>query len=373
MGHLQTGPRVPSRRAETITEWPGGAGRAAPGGHSADIVPDFELIVGQPRQSFRWTVHDHPYPFAKWHYHPEYELHLIQKTSGKMFVGDYIGNFEPGNLVLTGPNLPHNWVSDNVVGLTIRDRDMLIQFSDETVRDMMRVAPELEEVEPLLDDARFGIEFHGEAARFGAQVLQRIGTAGPARRMLYFLELLDELNRTREKTILSSRNYAPTLDHAVSDTISRAIDFLIGKLGEEIRLSDVAHHCGMSDAAFSRFFKKNTGHGFVRYVNRMRVNRACVLLTQQDRPVTEICYDTGFNNLSNFNRQFLAMCGMTPSEYRRHAKRNLKKSPDPYRRDPDSPHVHTEKAATLRQGLADDAAPTHKAARQDDRRRQVNA
>ena len=90
----------------------------------------------------------------------------------------------------------------------------------------------------------------------------------------------------------------------------------------------------MSDAAFSRFFKKNTGHGFVRYVNRMRVNRACVLLTQEDRPVTEVCYDTGFNNLSNFNRQFLAMCGMTPSEYRRHAKRNLKKAPDPHRRDP---------------------------------------
>ncbi|WP_421723180.1 AraC family transcriptional regulator [Bauldia sp.] len=299
---------------------------AAIGGHSSEALPDFELIVRQPRQSFHWKVHDFPYPFAKWHYHPEYELHLIQKTSGKMFVGDYIGNFEPGNLVLTGPNLPHNWVSDNVAGEVVRHRDMLIQFSDDIVRDMMRVCLELEEIEPLLDDARYGIQFFGETARFGARALRRIGEASPTRRMLLFLELLDELNRSRDRKILSSRNYAPTLDHAVSDTINRAIDFLIGKLGEEIRLSDVARHCAMSDAAFSRFFKKNTGHGFVRYVNRMRVNRACLLLTQTTGPITDICFETGFNNLSNFNRQFLAICGMTPSEYRRQAKRNLKKS-----------------------------------------------
>jgi len=346
MQHARMGVGVAPRRAEKLTERPGASGVLV--GHSGDTVPDFELIVRQPRQSFRWIVHDHPYPFAKWHYHPEYELHLIQKTSGKMFVGDYIGNFEPGNLVLTGPNLPHNWVSDNVAGLTIHDRDMLIQFSDDVVREMMRIAPELEEVEPLLDDARFGLEFHGDAARFGAEALHEIGTANPARRMRLFIQLLDELNATREKTVLSSRDYAPTLDHAVSDTISRAIDFLIGNLSEEIRLSDVAHHCGMSDAAFSRFFKKNTGHGFVRYVNRMRINRACVLLTQQDRPVTEICYDTGFNNLSNFNRQFLAMCGMTPTEYRRHAKRNFKKAPDPYQRDTKGPPGQKEDAIPLR-------------------------
>lgn len=294
---------------------------------AGETVPDFELIVGQPRQSFRWVVHEYPYPFAKWHYHPEYELHLIQKTSGKMFVGDYIGNFEPGNLVLTGPNLPHNWVSDHPTGEMVKDRDMLIQFSDEVVREMMRVCPEFEEIEPLLDDSRYGIAFHGETARFGWRALKRIGQAKPTRRMLLFLELLDELNRSNEKQILSSRNYAPTLDHAVSDTINRAIDFLIGNLTGEICLSDVARHCGMSDSAFSRFFKKNTGHGFVRYLNRMRVNRACMLLAQSDMPVIDVCFEAGFNNLSNFNRQFLAISGNTPSEYRRQVKRNRKKAP----------------------------------------------
>ena len=132
------------------------------------VQPDFELIVGQPQQSFRWNVHDYPFPLAKWHYHPEYELHLIQETSGKMFVGDYIGNFEAGAFVLTGPNLPHNWVSDIAPGEVVKNRDMLIQFGDGVLRDLMRVCPEFEEINPLLDDARYGIEFAGEDAQIGA-------------------------------------------------------------------------------------------------------------------------------------------------------------------------------------------------------------
>ena len=308
-------------------EW--GPERGVGVGRPSDGMPDFELIVTQPRQSFRWTVHDYPHRVAKWHYHPEYELHLIQKSSGKMFVGDFIGNFEPGNLVLTGPNLPHNWVSDLPPGELLRERDMLIQFSDEVVRDMMRVCLEFEEIEALLDEARYGIAFHGETARFGWRALERIRDAEPTRRMLLFLELLDELNRSSERRILSSRNYAPTLDHSVSDTVNRAIEFLISHLTGEISLSEVARQCGMSDSAFSRFFKKNTGHNFVRYLNRMRVNRACMLLAQTDMPIIEVCFEAGFSNLSNFNRQFLAISGNTPSEYRRQVKRNRKKSPSP--------------------------------------------
>jgi AraC-like DNA-binding protein len=290
------------------------------------IAPDFEIIVGQPHQSFRWNVHGYPHDLARWNYHPEYELHLTQRSSGKMFVGDYIGNFEPGSLVLTGPNLPHNWVSDLSPGEEVKDRDMLIQFTDELMRGLMRISPELEEIEPLLDDARLGIEFYGDAAKLGARFLRRIGQATAARRMVLFLEMLDELNRSTERRTLSSREYEPTLNHAVSETVNRVTDYLIRNLTEEIRLSDVARFCGMSDSVFSRFFKKNTGHGFVRYLNRMRINRACMLLTQGDRPITDICFETGFNNLSNFNRQFRAFYGVTPSEYRRQARRNATKS-----------------------------------------------
>jgi transcriptional regulator GlxA family with amidase domain len=100
-----------------------------------------------------------------------------------------------------------------------------------------------------------------------------------------------------------------------------------------VHLSDAARYFGMSEPAFSRFFKRNTGHGFVHYLNRMRVNRACDLLTGSDKPVTDVCFETGFNNLSNFNRQFRRFCGLPPSEYRRQAKRNMCKSTELYRFD----------------------------------------
>jgi transcriptional regulator GlxA family with amidase domain len=113
---------------------------------------------------------------------------------------------------------------------------------------------------------------------------------------------------------------------AASDTIKQVLGFLMKNIAEDVHLSDVARYFGMSESIFSRFFKRNTGHGFVHYVNRVRINRACDLLTQTDKPVTDVCFETGFNNISNFNRQFRKLCGLSPSEYRRQAKRNMKNS-----------------------------------------------
>ena len=90
------------------------------------LSPDFELIDGMPSHSIRWNSHGYPCDLAKWHYHPEYEIHLIEQTTGKVFVGDYIGSFAPGNLILTGPNLPHNWVSETARGDYVPRRDTIV-------------------------------------------------------------------------------------------------------------------------------------------------------------------------------------------------------------------------------------------------------
>lgn len=302
-------------------------------------TPDFELIVGGPRESFRWNVHGYPYELAKWHYHPEYELHLIQESSGKMFIGDYVGDFCPGTLVLTGPNLPHNWVSDIAIGERINNRDMLVQFGDSFLRDAMRLWPEFKEIDALLSEAAFGIEFSGAAAKLGAELLSEIGNATAMRRVLLLFELLYELSRSPERKTLSSRHYCPTTDRATSDVINKVLDFLSASIAEDIHLSNVASYCGMSESVFSRYFKRNTGHGFVHYLNRMRINLACDLLTQTEKPITTICFETGFNNISNFNRQFRKLCGLAPSEYRRQAGRNMQKSTDLYKCDVDPSKV----------------------------------
>ena len=93
------------------------------------IVPDYEVVICPPAESFRWFAHDYPHPLAKWHRHPEYELHLTGEGRGVMMVGDHMGEFEPGCLVLTGPNVPHNWVSAIAPGEVLRGRDVLVQFT----------------------------------------------------------------------------------------------------------------------------------------------------------------------------------------------------------------------------------------------------
>jgi len=134
-------------------------------GFERRIVPDFEVIVCAPEESFRWNVHDYPHHLAKWHYHPEFELHLIQASAGEMMIGDYVGAFEAGSLVLTGSGVPHNWVSRIQPGERVPNRDMLIQFSPDFAEKVAGLCPEFDAVGELFEDAKRGIEFSGATAR----------------------------------------------------------------------------------------------------------------------------------------------------------------------------------------------------------------
>ncbi len=128
-----------------------------------DFVRDPALGY-EPQGSYgyvRCLEHGFPNPLVRWHYHEEYELHLIVRTRGKVFVGDYIGHFEPGHLVLTGPRLPHNWISTDVPAEGVAVRDRVLQFSDAPLREASVLIPELQDVLPLLERARHGIEFFG--------------------------------------------------------------------------------------------------------------------------------------------------------------------------------------------------------------------
>ena len=98
------------------------------------MEPDLEVVQIRRGESFKAWSHGYPFRTVRWHFHPEYELHLVVATSGRYFVGDFIGEFEPGNLVLTGPNLPHNWVSDIPEGTSVPLRGRIIQFSEELHR-----------------------------------------------------------------------------------------------------------------------------------------------------------------------------------------------------------------------------------------------
>ena len=287
---------------------------------SLRIAPDYEVIVCPPQESFRWFTHDYPFYLAKWNYHPEYELHLTRTTSGTMMVGDHLGDFGPGALILTGPNVPHNWVSNIPPGQVVQNRDMLVQFTPEFAEKVAGFCPEMGSIRALYEDAAYGVEFTGRTAEDGRRLLAEIGAARGADRVLLFLKLMDGLAADPAERRRLSR-LAPALRAELPRALDAAMRFMNEAHAEDIDLAQVAAKAGMTPQSFSRLFKRQTGHTFASYLVLTRVYAACTLLTQTHRPITEICFEVGFNNVANFNRQFMKICGRTPSDYRRVAHR----------------------------------------------------
>ncbi|MGJ7608093.1 AraC family transcriptional regulator [Variovorax sp. LT1R20] len=269
----------------------------------------------------RCLAHGFPSPLVRWHFHEDYELHLITETSGKAFIGDWIGPFQPGHLVLCGPRLPHNWISLEVPEGGAAGRDRVIQFRHEPIERAAADIPELREVMQLLERARHGIEFFGMSQQAQTH-WDNIKAARGVRRLGLFLEFMADLAQCTDYRLLSSvqmQGVQGSDGDAQVDQINDVVNRITNNMAEPISMSDVAAELGMSESRFSRFFRRSTGNSFTDFVNRVRINSACHLLMQTDHYVTDICYQVGFNNVANFNRRFLEIKGMTPSEFRRQA------------------------------------------------------
>ena len=273
----------------------------------------------EPEGSFgfvRCLEHGAPNELIRWHYHEEYELHLISETSGKIFVGDYIGRFEPGNLVLTGPRLPHNWISTDMPEAGVEIRDRVLQFPDEPLRRASKLLPELKEALPLLERAKHGIEFIGISA-LADRSITRIKETSGMERFSEFLQLLTKLSHHKNYRLLSSVQLQSFDDDASLKRISEVVGYISENYSTLFTMAEIAERVGMTESQFSRYFRRATGNTFTDFVNRLRINRACQLLMETDQYISTICYNVGFNNVANFNRRFMEVKGMTPTEFRK--------------------------------------------------------
>ena len=284
--------------------------------------PQFE-VVDRSNRSIRYLEHGWPTDLCRWHAHEEYELHLIVETRGKAFVGNFIGNFEPGSLFLTGPNLPHNWVTDSVSTEKIEIRDMLVQFSQESFEKLAEGFPEFGGIRKMLDLAASGILFKGFNSTFARGHMEAIRDNIGPERILAFIRFLVRLNEHAEKVTLSETKLVNVDGNSKYARIGNIIDHILENFDVDLNALDAADMAGMSLTTFGRNFSSVTGHSFVEFVNRVRIGQACGMLYASDDQVTSICFDVGFKNVANFNRHFLKIKGMTPSVYRETARKQL--------------------------------------------------
>ena len=290
-------------------------------GRAKIVTPDYqpELQPGRSvrAEAFFWSHDDYPCEVSAWNLHADHEIHLITNASGAALVGDHIGRFEPGYVCIVGGGLPHDWVAEIAAGETIPKRDVVLQFSAERLRSAAALLPELAELDDFLTLSLRGLEFHGETRHRAAALLLRIGEATGAARLALFIELLAQLSASKDYVVLSSSDFVPKADADTIAMIDRVQSYIFEHLKSEIHMRDVADLVGMGESAFSRFFKRNCGNSFTDYVTRLRISQACGLLADSRIPITDVCFEVGYANISNFNRLFRKVHGMTPSAYRR--------------------------------------------------------
>ncbi|SKA26141.1 helix-turn-helix domain-containing protein [Consotaella salsifontis] len=289
--------------------------------------PDLELVEIRESDSFRVWSHGYPFRTVRWHFHPEYEIQLIVATSGKYFVGDFIGEFGPGNLVMSGPNLPHNWVSDVPEGVEVEMRGLIIQFAASFIDRALALFPELSGLQGLLQESRRGIVFSPSTGEEIEPLFRALLEAHGPRRLSLFISMLGLLMGDGERRPLASEGYLPDPSAFMSAAMNKVLTYIRRNLASELREPQLAAMTGQSASTFSRAFRRHTGMSFVQYVNRLRINQACQLLMSEDMPITDICYEVGFNNLSNFNRQFLAQKDMPPSRFRAFHQEQMRQTP----------------------------------------------
>jgi AraC-like DNA-binding protein len=255
-----------------------------------------------------------------WHYHPEYELVLVLKSTGRRLVGDNIGYFKEGDLVLMGPLLPHVWVNDSKYINNKADslaEAIVIHFKEDFLGENFLEIPEMESVKNFLKLSNRGIAIEGKAKVEIISLMKKMTDLNGIQRLASLLIIFDILSTTSNYELLASPGFVKTNNVNSSDRLNKVIDYILQNFDQDLSLSKVASTANMGLTTFCNFFKDNYRLTFVEYLNTVRIGHACKLLTEKDQNVVEIAYECGYNSLANFNRQFKKYKQMTPTEYRR--------------------------------------------------------
>jgi AraC-like DNA-binding protein len=279
--------------------------------------PVFEKLIPQGDSFIAFVREADRFPFS-WHYHPEYEIVAILKGEGERFVGDHLDLYRAGDLVMTGPGLPHAWCSKEHGG---RNRAAVIQFGDDFLGPDFFGKPEMAPLRQLLTESRHGVVFAGAARTRALALIEAMLKLEGFPRLLKLLELLELLgNAKTSRKRLSSRLFDQVPADADQDRLERAFTMIFRHYQEPLRQAEVAKSLNMTPETFSRLFKRHCGNGFTQSLIEYRVAMACRLLQETGLQVMEVGERCGFRNLANFNRQFLKLKKCSPRTYRQRWK-----------------------------------------------------
>lgn len=252
-----------------------------------------------------------------WHYHPELELVVVLKSKGTRFIGDSIKKFQPKDVVLIGKNLPHMWLNDPKYfqdDKTLSAEAISIHFKEDFLGSSFLELPEIKPIVDLFKKAEQGIQFR-DVPKSLRQAIVNLHTETEFNKTHIFIGVLHQLAMHEDFKLLSSSGYVASLKFEEPKLSSKVIAYIFKNFNKNMDLNTVAEIVEMNPSAFSRSFKRVHRKTFSKYVNEIRIGYACKLLMENELNVAAIAYESGFNNLSNFNRQFKIIKKMSPTSY----------------------------------------------------------
>ncbi len=276
----------------------------------------YEQLDNATDGSFLFRQFNLPYFDASYHFHPEFELTLILKSEGKRFVGNQMADFKEGDLVLLGANVPHCWKNEGI-GNENSARSIVIQFKEDFLGEGFFKNPETQTIRNLLDKAKSGILISGKTRDRVAREMIFLLTVPPFQKLLGLLDLLNTIATSKDIETIDNQPDRYSLSAIDLDRINKIYAYVIEHYTQDIHLEAVAYLTNMTETAFCRYFKKITKKTFLDLVTEFRIKHACNLLNSTDKQVAEVCFESGFGNISHFNKQFKAVTGYTPLNYRK--------------------------------------------------------
>jgi len=255
-----------------------------------------------------------------WHAHSEYQLFVVLKGTGTRFVGDSIKRFAPGELVFTGPNLPHLWRSDDMFfkkKQTVKVEGIVIYFNEHFLGDHLMEKEEMTVIKKLFVKSLRGLEFHGPQKLRVIELMETLASSEGIKSVLLLLQMLEILAETKDYHYISSTAYTNKIDEHETNRINIVYDYVLKNFRRKILLEELAEVLHMTPTSFSRYFTMKNNKSFSKFVSEIRIKHACKLLTESEESIGTICYDCGFNTLSNFNKQFMDIMKKEPRQYKK--------------------------------------------------------
>lgn len=254
------------------------------------------------------------------HFHELCELVLVQESYGRRIVGNHVDSFSSGDLVLMGPNIPHIWRNDEIFlepESKLRAKAIVIYFPSDFLIRLTDEQKTIQAMQNFINKARQGIRFYGETKDRASKMIEALPDKLSISRITGFLNLIELLHDSNEYETLATDAYKAHFGQQETNRINQIYVYVMSNFKENVSLNEAAQILNMTPNAFCRFFKKHTQKSFSRFVNEMRIGHACKLLLDKTYSISEICYLSGYQNLTNFNKFFKSIMNKSPREYRK--------------------------------------------------------